>query len=153
MNEDIALGIKTVSFSEITHEWILVTAAGVTLFSLFQAWLASFIVYGEVNALKKVFPATHNLIRSHIDYLMMASLLGVVYFSCLLLSISLPPTIIAILCFGAIYNPLGFMFKAVLPRLGHDGSLRTKVGVLVGFLPATIGFGYSMAAILLRLVS
>lgn len=134
-------------------DWILIVAAGITLFSLGQAWLATLIVYGEIKALKKIFPATHNLIRSHIDYLMMASLLGVVYFGCLHLSITLPDAIIVILCFGAIYNPLGFMLKAISPGLGHDGSMRTKLGVCLGFLPATIGFGYSMSAILIALLA
>ncbi|NRA29134.1 MAG: hypothetical protein HRU11_02650 [Parvularculaceae bacterium] len=148
----MVVNIPSVSWNEVSNEWILLTAAGITLFSLFQAWLASFIIYGEVKALKKVFPATHNLIRSHIDYLMMASLLGTVYFSCLFLSVRLPAVVVVLICLGAIYNPLGFMFKAVSPSIGHDGSRKTKVGVLAGFLPATIGFGYSMAAIIMALL-
>lgn len=139
---------QPVSLSEISMGWILVTAAGIFLFSLFQAWLATLIVYVNVQTLKKLFPATHNLIRSHIDYLMMTSLLGVVYFACLHLGLSLPQWAIFLICLGAVYNPFGFMLKAIWPQMGHDGTVKTKIGVCVGFLPASIGFGYALLAIL-----
>ena len=132
--------------------WLLVTAAGVTLFSLALAWLGSLIIYGKIAALRKVFPATHNIIRCHVDYLIMASLLGLVYFSCLHLGIALPTAVVVILCIGVIYNPIGFLFQAVDPNFGKSDSVAGRVGVLLGFLPATIGFGYAMIAILGRLL-
>jgi len=99
-----------------------------------------------------MFPATHNLIRSHIDYLMMATLLGVIYFACVHLAITLPKSIIAILCFGALYNPFGFIVKAVNPKAGQAETWLGKLGVCIGFVPATIGFGYSMLAVLFALM-
>ncbi len=54
--------------------WLLITAAGVTIFSLLLAWLGTLIIYAKIESLRKVFPATHNLIRCHVDYLIMASL-------------------------------------------------------------------------------
>ena len=132
--------------------WLLVTAAGVTLFSLALAWLGSLIIYGKIAALRKVFPATHNIIRCHVDYLIMASLLGLVYFSCLHLGIALPTAVIVILCIGVIYNPIGFLFQAIDPNFGKSDSVAGRAVVLLGFLPATIGFGYAMIAILGRLL-
>lgn len=46
-------------------DWLLITAAGVILFSLVEAWLAALIVSGQVKALQRVFPAPRNLVRSH----------------------------------------------------------------------------------------
>lgn len=142
--------LSTVSLSETPMLWLLVIAAGAVLFSLLEAWLATLIVYGKVSALKKVFPATHNLIRSHIDYLMMATLLTVTYFICLHLAIELPLWVIIILCFGAIYNPFGFLLKAIKPQAGNAETVFGRVLVCAGFLPTTIGFVYPMGVILGR---
>ena len=78
------------SLCEISLLWLLATAAGVMLFSLLEAGLATLIVYGKVAFLKKIFPVPHNLIRSHVDYLIMTTLLCVTYFTCLHLAIELP---------------------------------------------------------------
>lgn len=144
--------IPAVNFSQISMEWILVTAACITLFSLLEAWVATLILYWKVAILKRLFPATQNLIHSHIDYLIMAGLLGLVYFACLGLKVTLPNAIIFTLCIGAAYNPFGFVVKAVNPKAGMSGSIKDIVMVSVGFLPATIGFGYAMIAILGALI-
>lgn len=133
-------------------QWLLLTAAGVTLFSLALAWLGSLIIYGRVEVLRRVFPATHNIIRCHVDYLIMAALLGLVYFSCLHLGIVLPGWAVVVLCIGVIYNPLGFIFQAMNPNFGKSDSVAGRVLVCLGFLPATIGFGYAMIAIMAALL-
>jgi len=148
----INTALPTASLSEVSMSWLLVTAAGVLIFSLVEAWLATLIVYGKVAILKKIFPATHNLIRSHVDYVMMTSLLGITYFFCLHLNIVLPKAIIVILCIGVIYNPFGFFIKAIKPTAGQSESLLGKIGVCVAFLPTTIGFGYAMIAVITALV-
>jgi hypothetical protein len=140
------------SLSEVSLAWLLVTAAGVTVFSLALAWLGSLIIYGKIAALRRIFPATHNIIRCHVDYLIMATLLGLVYFACIHLQIELPAAVIVILCIGVIYNPIGFLFQAVDPSFGKSDALASRVMVLLGFLPATIGFSYAMIAIIARLV-
>ena len=148
MNEVINTVVPTVSLSEVSMSWLLVVAAGVMLFSLFEAWLATLIIYGKVTFLKKIFPATHNLIRSHVDYLMMTSLLIVSYFVCLHLSIVLPKWVIIMLCIGVIYNPFGFFIKAINPKAGQSDTAFGKFMVCAAFLPTTIGFGYTMCSVL-----
>lgn len=132
----------------IDNSWLLVTAAVALLISLVEAWLATLIVYGGVKSLKRIFPATHNLIRSHVDYTIMCALLGFTYLALEHLAIELPPAITIILCIGVIYNPLGFIFKAINPKAGQSETLIGKVVVCSGFLPATIGFAYAMLAII-----
>ena len=152
MNEVVNTGIPSASFSEVSMSWLLVVAAGMMIFSLFEAWLATLIIYGKVKFLKKIFPATHNLIRSHVDYLMMTSLLVVSYFVCLHLNIVLPAWIIVLLCIGVIYNPFGFFIKAISPNAGQSDTLLGKVIVCVAFLPTTVGFGYTMCMVIAVLV-
>lgn len=144
--------LSTLSLSDNPMIWLLVVAAGTVIFSLLEAWLATLIVYGKVSALKKVFPAPRYLILSHVDYLMMATLLSVTYFICHHLEIELPLWVIIILCFGAIYNPFGFLLKAINPQAGNAETVFGRVMVCAGFLPTTIGFVYPMVVILAHLL-
>jgi hypothetical protein len=133
---------------EVTLQWLLITAAIALLISLLEAWLATLIIYGKIGFLKKIFPAPHNLIRSHVDYTIMTALLGFTYFALDHLDIALPKAIIVTLCVGVLYNPFGFVLKAINPKAGNSDTVLGRVIVCAGFLPATIGFGYSMVAIL-----
>jgi hypothetical protein len=139
--------------SEISLSWLLVTAAGVMLFSLLEAGLATLIVYGKVAFLKKIFPVPHNLIRSHVDYLIMTVLLCVTYFLCLHLVIELPKWLIVTLCFGVIYNPFGFFVKAINPSAGNAETIFGRVLLCLSFVPTTLGFGYAMVMVILKLSS
>lgn len=139
------------TLDEISISWLLATAAIALIISLVEAWIATLIVYGKVEFLKRIFPAPHNLIRSHVDYTIMTALLGFTYFAVLHLGLEIPKIIIVILCVGVIYNPLGFLVKAIKPDAGQSDTFIGKLAVCLGFLPATIGFGYIMFAIILAL--
>ncbi len=140
------------TLSNVSLSWLLVTAAGVMIFSLFEAWLATLIIYGKVGFLRKIFRVPHNLIRSHVDYLIMTVLLCVSYFLCLHLSIELPAWLIVTLCVGVIYNPFGFFVKAINPEAGDAETPIGRVFVCLGFVPTTLGFGYVMVAVLAKLI-
>lgn len=142
----------TFSFTEISLSWLIMTAAIVLLFSLFEAWLATLIVYGRVTFLKKIFPVPHNLVRSHVDYLIMATLLCVSYFLCLHFNIVLPEWLIAILCFGVIYNPFGFFVQAMNPKIGKAETTIGRIAVCTSFVPTTLGFGYVFLTVIAQLV-
>jgi len=144
--------IGSFSIFETSLEWLLVTASLCMLVSLSLAWLATLIVYGRVRFLKAIFPVPHNLVRAHIDYRMMASLLGVAYFACLFLLVELPSLIVVLLCLGVIYNPIGFIVQANNPKAGKSDNPLTRFFVCIGFLPTTIGFGYTFIVILARLM-
>lgn len=140
------------SFPDVSPAWLLLTAAISMLIALVEAWLATLIIYGKVGVLKKVFPATHNLIRSHVDYTIMTALTGVVYFAIEHLALAIPDAIIVIYCIGVLYNPAGFIAKAMNPNMGNSDTVFGRLMVCAGFLPATIGFGYIMVAIILKLI-
>ncbi|WP_299732613.1 hypothetical protein [uncultured Endozoicomonas sp.] len=137
---------------EITPEWLLITAAIAMLISLVEAWLATLIIYGKVEFLRKIFPATHNLIRSHVDFTIMTALAGVLYLIITHLNLEIPDWVITIFCIGVLYNPSGFIAKAINPEMGGANTTFGKVMVCLGFVPATIGFGYTSLAILEVLV-
>lgn len=145
------LQFSPVSLSEVSLSWLLATAAGVMLFSLLEAWLATLIIYGKVGFLKKIFPVPYNLIRSHVDYLIMTTLLCVSYFLCLHLAIDLPKWLIVTLCFGVIYNPFGFFIKAINPNAGSAETPWGRALVCLSFVPTTVGFSYVMFMVLIKL--
>lgn len=128
----------------------LIGAAAVCLLiSLVLAWLGSLILYAGLEPLKKTFKAPHQLIRAHIDYLLMTGLLAVTFFLCLHRQIILPTAIVWITVLGAFYNPLGFIVLAIKPDMANPQTTGEKLFILIGFLPATIGYGYAMIAVLL----
>ncbi len=141
------------SFTEISLTWFLITASVAMIFSLIEAWLATLIVYGKLTFLKKVFPVPHNLVRSHVDYLIMAALLCLSYFLCIHLRIEPPAWLVALLCFGVLYNPFGFFLQAINPKIGRSDTTFGRIVVCASFLPTTLGFGYVFISVILALLS
>lgn len=101
--------------------------------------------------LKRMFPATHQLIRAHVDFLLMSMLLVVNYYLCTRFELVLNNFFILCLCVGAIYNPIGFIVLAVKPAMGNPKTRLEKARVLLGFLPATIGFSATPVLLLAKL--
>lgn len=138
--------------SDISN-YLLITAAICMLVSLGLAWIASLIVYVKVAFLKRIFVAPHQLIRAHIDYLLMMGLLILSFYLIERLSLSIPDSIVIITCIGALYNPFGFIMLAMKPKMANPETAFEKARVLLGFLPATIGYGYISIMVLASLMS
>ncbi len=135
----------------ITANWLLAVAAFNLIFSLALAWLASLIVYMKIGALKRIFKAPHQLIRAHIDYLLMSLLLVCAHYLNSTLSLDLPALAILLLCLGALYNPFGFVILALRPEMANPSTRRDQLKILIGFVPATSGFGWLMLSTLAAL--
>lgn len=137
-----------------THNWLLVTGALALIISLAQAWIVSLIYYVRVGFLKKIFPSPHQLIRSHVDYCIMIGLLGFLYVCTVYLEISLPKIILFLACLGALWNPFPFVFLAMekdVEQKRRNMSVGERAFICIGFLPLTIGFGYTAIVVLLGL--
>jgi hypothetical protein len=138
------------------HVWLLGTAAIALLVSLTQAWIVSMIYHLRVGFLRSIFPSPHQLIRSHVDYCIMIGLLCFLFFSTLHLDVKLPNIIVFLTCLGALWNPFPFVFLALekdveAKRRNMSGAERALL--CVGFLPLTIGFGYTAVLILARTIN
>lgn len=137
----------------ISPTWLLAVAAVSLLVSLALAWIASLIVYTKVAWLAAIFEAPYQLVRAHIDYLLMSLLLVMVHYLTERLGLILPPVILLLLCIGSLYNPLGFIALAIRPQMARPPTRSGQLSILVGFLPATIGYGYAMCAVLRSLAT
>ncbi|WP_299771522.1 hypothetical protein [uncultured Pseudoteredinibacter sp.] len=135
---------EVLSVGDSNSRWFLITAAVVLVISLVEAWIVSLIYYLKVQGFKKIFPSPHQLIRSHVDYCIMAGLLGLFYVAVQSLNITLPTIIIALACIGAIYNPSPFIIMAMKKPDELRGGITRKTGVFIciGVMPVTIGYGY-----------
>lgn len=131
-----------------TNLYLLPVAASVCLImALLEAWLLTAARYLKWRWVKKVFPNYRDLVRSHIDYLIMSAIIFVVFLVLLKLQISPPPWILWLTLIGAIYNPFGFILQAIKPDIVGEDTL-SKIGVVIGFLPLSIGLGWCVVAIL-----
>lgn len=128
---------------------LLPLAASVCLIiALIEAWVLTAVRYLRWNGIKKVFPNYRDLVRSHIDYLIMSAIVFGVYVVLKDLNITPPTEILWLTLIGAIYNPFGFILQAMKPDIvGND--LLSKIGVVIGFLPLSIGLGWCAIEILL----
>lgn len=129
--------------------YLLPLAAAVCLLTaLVQAWLMTMVRYLKLDSVKKLFPGYKNLVRSHIDYLMMTSLIFSVYLVVINLAINLPDFILWSIFIGALYNPFGFFLQAIKPDIADGKGIVIKAGVVLGFLPLTIGLSWSAIEIM-----
>lgn len=128
---------------------LLPLAASICLIiALIEAWVLTAVRYLRWNGIKKIFPNYRDLVRSHIDYLIMSAIVFGVYLVLKELSIRPPESILWLTFVGALYNPFGFILQAMKPDIvGND--LFSKVGVVIGFLPLSIGLGWCSVEIML----
>jgi len=128
---------------------LLPLASAICLFiALIQAWLMTMVRYFQTAFVLRIFPNYRDLVRSHVDYLMMSSLIFAVYLVTLKLGIKLPEFIHWAIFIGALYNPFGFILQAIKPDIAESGGVYTKAGVVLGFLPLSIGLFWSSIALI-----
>jgi len=138
---------------EIEMSLLPVTGAVCFLAALIEGWIMALIQYLKLEPVKKLFPGYIYLVRSHVDYVMMASLVFVIYLVLNSLELSLSKAAITALIAGALYNPFGFLLQAIKPEMAESESLWMKAGILLGFIPLTYGVGASCILIIRKAVS
>lgn len=137
---------------EIEISLLPVTGCICLVVSIIEGWIMAVIRYLEFKPLKKLFPGYRYLVRSHIDYVMMAPLLFGIYLILSTLEISISKLAISALILGALYNPAGFILQAMNPEIAEGDSKLIKLGILAGFIPATYGFCAVCLAIICKIV-
>lgn len=126
---------------------MVIAALVIVLIALVLAWLSALALYLEVQLVLRVFPAAHHLVRAHVDYLLMAALLGLFVLLADRENLVLPMAFQWAAIVGAIWNPFGFIVLAVTGKKRPDPGWMTWA-TLVAFAPATLGFGASAIYIL-----
>ena len=112
-------------------------AATLLSIALAQGWLLALGHTGAGPALRRLFPGWHQLLRSHIDYLMMALFL----FAFAALGVRPPLWVVGLALAGAFVNPLMFLLAAVRPQWLQHPPLLYQAASIASFIATTLGFG------------
>jgi hypothetical protein len=90
--------------------------------------------------MKKLFPNYQNLLKAHIDYLLMTGLLMIFFLLFTHFQVSPSPVVVVAMCVGSFMNPVGFIALAVKPTL-HQQPASPFGAVMAGsFTLTTIGY-------------
>lgn len=125
----------------MTHDYSAVLAAVGSLCLAIALLLAWCLVGVRSSALmKKVFPNYQQLLKAHIDYLLMTGLLMIF---CLLFAhfrVSASPVILAAMSVGSLMNPVGFLVLAVKPGTRQHPTSPFGIVMTISFTCTTIGY-------------
>ncbi|WP_075179813.1 hypothetical protein [Neptunomonas phycophila] len=123
------------------------------IIALVEAWFMTMVRYLKWNSIKRLFPGYRYLVLSHIDYLMMASLVYSVYLVLIEFNIALHQGVVWLIFIGALYNPFDFLLQAIKPDIADGESALSKIGVVIGFLPLTVGLGWTAITLLITILN
>ena len=133
----------------------LITACLCLIIALIEAWIMMFILVFETKALKRIFKNYRDLVRSHIDYLMMSMLFFALYAVFRFIELEVPAFIAWSSLVGGLLNPFGFLVTAIKPRDPSSGSSYEKLSAVLLVVPLSIGMfwvGFSLLAYALSFV-
>ena len=92
-------------------------------------------------AMKRWIPNYQNLLKSHIDFLMMTGLLFVFFLLFAHFRATPPAFVVAAMCAGSLGNPLGFLALAIKPDLPQRPASVFGAIMIGSFTLTTIGYG------------
>jgi len=109
--------------------------------ALIEAWLIVAHFASAEGAVAKLLPGGKDLVRSHIDYLMMAQFLFVFYGLYRFMALTPPGWVIATMCLGSFFNPFAFLARAAIPAYQTAPSGPFKAMLAVSCTATTVGYG------------
>ncbi|MCW5890313.1 MAG: hypothetical protein KIT14_07145 [bacterium] len=121
-------------------EWIVLVACFCLATSLVLAWCLTAVRGLRLPAAQRLFPDSQNLLRAHIDFLLMALLLFVAYLMFESLGVVPPAVVLAAMCIGSVTNPAAFVALAIDPSLGREPGGPFAAAVGISFVVTTVGY-------------
>lgn len=116
---------------------LAITGAVLVLFSIASGWLIIARNYLPLPGIKQVIRNDANLVKAHLDFMIMGVALLAFYAS----GIGLPFYIIALACAGALMNPSLFVFLALKPDVDRTLGSPFSIVSTLSFLTTTAGIG------------
>jgi hypothetical protein len=90
--------------------------------------------------MKKRFPNYQNLLKAHLDYLMMTGLLMIFFLLFNHFRVSPSPLVVFAMCVGSFMNPVGFIALAIKPDLRQQPASPFGAVMAGSFTLTTIGY-------------
>lgn len=120
---------------------LLIAGSLCLLMALIEAWLLVARFPSDDSAIARLIPGKQDLLRSHIDYLMMAQFLYVLYGLFRLLAVSPNGYLLLAILIGSFFNPFAFLVRAIRPHYLKQPSLTFKIMISTSCLLTTLGYG------------
>jgi len=108
--------------------------------ALVQSWLLVAVFSSENSAVSKLIPGRQDLLKSHIDYLMMSQFLFIFFVLLKSLSLSPPLWLVAAVCIGSFFNPLAFFIRAVRPSYLTQPPILFTAMITLSCILTTAGY-------------
>ena len=90
--------------------------------------------------MKGLFPNYQNLLKAHLDYLMMTGLLMIFFLLFNHFRVSPPAVVVLAMCAGSFMNPVGFIALAIRPTLRQQPTSPFGMVMAASFSLTTIGY-------------
>lgn len=122
---------------------ILLSFAGICLtIALSIAWILGVTLFFPDGALAGHLVDRADVIRAHVDYLMMAQFLFIFFLLFRQYAIEPPLWLVAACCFGAFFNPLAFLIRGLTPKAVPIIPIEPHfpLQALLSFSLTTVGF-------------
>ena len=124
----------------MTNELLVVIGCLCLSLALVEAWLLVIIFTNPDNKLCKVIPGSQDLLKSHIDYLLMSLFLFVFYLLFAHFQVKPSSFVIVSMCMGSVGNPGLFLVRAINPGFKSEPSSVFRLAMGVSCLLTTIGY-------------
>jgi len=92
------------------------------------------------SLVRKLFPSVPNLLKAHIDYLLMTGLLMIFYLLFAHFRVAVSPAILVAMSVGSLMNPVGFLALAISPNIRQNPTSPFGAIMAGSFTLTTIGY-------------
>lgn len=122
------------------NEFLVVTGSLCLILALIEAWLLVIIFTNPDSGLSKIIPGSQDLLKSHIDYLLMSLFLFVFYM--LFANFQVKPSLFLIvsMCIGSVGNAGLFLIRAINPDFKSEPSTVFRLVMGISCFLTTIGY-------------
>ena len=122
------------------NEWLVVTGSLSLILALIEAWLLVILFTNPNSNLCKAIPNSQDLLKSHLDYLLMSLFLFVFYLLFAHFQVKAQPFLIVSMCMGSIGNAGLFLARAINPHFKSEPSPVFRLAMGISCLLTTIGY-------------
>jgi hypothetical protein len=124
----------------MNNEWLVLTGSVSLTLALVEAWVLVIALTNPSSGLARLIVDVGDLIKSHIDYLLMSLFLFVFYLLLAHFQIRLHSFIIVSLCVGSLGNPALFLVRALNPDLKQNPTAIFRLAMSASCILTTLGY-------------
>ena len=132
----------------INMNYLLIAGSICITMALLEAWCMVSIRFWNMTAIKQKVVGYGFLVKSHLDYLLMSSLLFSIYSVLTHLKAELSPVFIICMCVGSFLNPFGFLVAA----FRKQPSVVMTYVTYFSFTLTTLGFMAAVCTIVVTVI-